>query len=110
MSNNSGTGFTIPLATLVERGLLTKEDFAKLSKITITQPINLDTIVSDKTYVHDQSTASTNWIIQHNLNKYPSITIEDTSGRIVWGGIQRIDENTIALEFSLPFSGRAYCN
>jgi hypothetical protein len=39
---------------------------------------NLPTIVNDKKYVHNQIVASNFWEIQHNLDKYPSVSIVDS--------------------------------
>jgi hypothetical protein len=64
----------------------------------------------DKNYIHEQSTPSTSWIIQHNLNKYPSINIIDTAGTEVYGAINRVNQNIAIIEFSAPFSGSAICN
>ena len=36
-------------------------------------------IVADKTYLHQQTTASDVWVIVHNLNKYPSIAVPNIS-------------------------------
>ena len=40
--------------------------------------------VYDKAYEYTQSTASDTWIINHNLNKYPSITVVDSGGNQVY--------------------------
>lgn len=64
----------------------------------------------DKTYVHKQETASAKWIVEHNLGKYPAITVVDSAGSVVIGDYQYVDLNTVVLEFSAAFSGRAYFN
>jgi|GEM_PF-5873633 len=64
----------------------------------------------DKTYVHVQNSASATWVIFHNLDKFPSITIVDSGGDVVEGDISYIDNNTAMAEFSVPFGGKAYCN
>lgn len=62
------------------------------------------------TYVHSQGVASNTWTINHNLGKYPSVTVTDSTGRIVVGGVQYVDANTVILTFSGAFSGTAYLN
>ena len=62
------------------------------------------------TYTHDQSTASSTWIINHNVKRFPSITIEDSIGRIVRGDIKYLDNNSIQITFNGAFSGKAYLN
>jgi hypothetical protein len=68
--------------------------------------------VDDKnnTFIHNQETASKIWTITHNLNRFPSVTIVDSTGREVIGDIKYIDRNTITLTFKSLFSGRAYLN
>ena len=67
-------------------------------------------IVDDKTYVHVQTTSTAVWSIQHNLNKFPSVTVVDSGGSVVVGETVYIDNNNIQITFSSAFSGKAYCN
>lgn len=62
------------------------------------------------TYVHDQAVAASVWTINHNLGKYPSITVVDTGGTVVSGVVTYIDNNTIELTFNAAFKGTAYLN
>lgn len=64
----------------------------------------------DRTYIHDQSTASDTWTIQHNLGKYPSVTVVDSAGTICEGTVTYMDTNTIVCNFNGAFSGKAYLN
>lgn len=64
----------------------------------------------DKRYVHTQNTASSVWTINHDLDKYPSITVVDSAGSIVIGEIAYNNENNVTLTFSAAFSGVAYLN
>lgn len=64
----------------------------------------------DKHFTHIQNVASASWIIPHNLNKYPSVTVIDSGGTNVEGHIEYLDVNTIELIFSAPFTGTAYLN
>lgn len=64
----------------------------------------------DKHYIHVQAASSATWTIQHNMNKYPSVTIKDSAGSIVVGDVQYTDLNNITLTFSGAFSGEAYLN
>lgn len=65
---------------------------------------------SDAHYRHVQSAASSQWLITHNLGKRPGVTVVDTSGRRVFGGVFYVDENSLSLTFSAPFSGECYLN
>ena len=86
---------------------LTKNDLTDALKDSINN--NSDKI-SDVHYVHNQPLPSTIWSIAHNLEKYPSIKVVDTSGTVVMGNEQYIDTNNIVLTFSAAFAGKAYLN
>ncbi len=64
----------------------------------------------DKTYVHYQNVQNDTWEIQHNLDKYPSVTVVDSANNIVIGDIRYIDANNVVVTFTVPFSGKAFCN
>jgi len=64
----------------------------------------------DLNYVHYQSTPSEKWLINHNLGKYPSVSIVNSAGSIVIGDVVILDENNVEVSFSGSFSGRAYIN
>lgn len=66
--------------------------------------------VNDKNYVHNQIVASNFWEIQHNLDKYPSVSIVDSGNNLVVGEIKYIDSNNIIITFTSAFSGKAYFN
>ena len=65
---------------------------------------------SDRYYEHIQSNASAIWHITHNLKKHPSVSVVDSAGSIVVGDVSYIDDDTVDVIFSAPFSGRAYLN
>ncbi len=64
----------------------------------------------DKYVSYTQDTASDSWVINHNLNKYPSVTIIDSSNNVVIGEVCYNDLNTVTITFSGAFSGKAYIN
>lgn len=61
-------------------------------------------------YVHRQTVASATWTIQHNLNKYPSVTIVDSADSVVEGSITYLSTNLIEVTFTSQFVGRAFLN
>lgn len=61
-------------------------------------------------YIHNQTTPSDNWVINHNLNKNPSITVVDSAGSEVEGAIVINSLNQITITFCGAFSGKAYLN
>ena len=62
------------------------------------------------TFTFNQIVASTTWIINHNLGKFPSITVIDTAGTVVTGEYTYTDNNNVTLTFSAGFAGKAYLN
>lgn len=65
---------------------------------------------SDKTYIHQQDVASSSWLIVHNMGKYPSVTVFDSSGRQFLGDVQYTDQNRLTVTFHADFSGKAILN
>ena len=61
-----------------------------------------------ESYVHDQLSSSAVWIVMHNLNKYPNVTILDSAGTLVIGEIEYLSKNSLILRFAAEFSGKAY--
>jgi len=67
-------------------------------------------IVEDKNFVFTQNTAIDTWVITHNLHKYPSVTVMDSSGNVVTGEITYNSENQVTLRFKGGFKGKATLN
>lgn len=70
----------------------------------------LVTSSGDKSYKFTQSIASDNWIIEHNLKKYPSVFVKSLDGESVVGEVNYIDESVLYIRFTSPISGYAYLN
>lgn len=64
----------------------------------------------DVSYVYLEDTGSVEISIQHNLNKYPSVTFIDKGGEMVIGNAIYIDENNIKCTFDEEFIGRVILN
>jgi hypothetical protein len=73
-----------------------------------------DTLSIQETYkfshIHNQTVSSSTWSITHNLNKYPSVSIVDSSNEEVIGEVEHINSNSLTVKFSAPFSGKAFLN
>lgn len=65
---------------------------------------------ADKTFEYQQTKATTEWLIVHNLNKYPSVTITDALGNVLSGDVQYIDSNQLKITLQTPYNGWAYLN
>lgn len=59
-------------------------------------------------YVHNQATPAATWVIVHNLNAFPNVTVEDSAGTTVEGEVVFDNANQLTLTFSGAFSGVAY--
>lgn len=59
-------------------------------------------------YIHDQIAASTTWVIVHNLNGFPNVSVVDSAGTNVEGEIHYDSANQLTVSFTVAFSGKAY--
>ena len=62
------------------------------------------------TFVFTQGIPATTWNIQHNLGKFPSVSVINNNNVIINGEVTYIDNNNVQLNFSAGFSGKAYLN
>ena len=69
---------------------------------------------SDKTFVFEQGVPAVTWTIQHNLGKFPSVSVVDTlntaNGQVYYGDVKYTDSNNLTVTFASAFSGKAYLN
>lgn len=61
-------------------------------------------------YIYNQGVPSDTWVINHNLNKNPSVTIVSSAGEEVEGAVVINSLNQITITFCAAFSGKAYLN
>lgn len=82
--------------------------------ITLTQPasneITIASLNDDANFVFTQGIPSATWNITHNLGKFPSVSVADTANQLMYGDTEYINENSLTITFSAPFSGKAYLN
>lgn len=64
----------------------------------------------DKTFIFTQDTPANPWIVNHNLNKFPSATMVLSTGQVGIADIVYIDANNLTITFSGDESGKAYMN
>jgi hypothetical protein len=65
---------------------------------------------ANETYTFVQAGASATWTVQHNLDKFPSVTMVLSTGQKGYGDIVYIDENNLTITFASAESGKAYMN
>lgn len=81
---------SMPLATKTEPGAVVLGD------------------IESSTYTHVQSTPATVWTINHNLGRYPSVTILDSANSEVVGDYTFVSLDRLQVQFEVPFAGTAY--
>lgn len=60
-------------------------------------------------YVHNQTTYSALWVVNHNLNKpYPNVVVIDESNEVIEVYWESIDNNTLHIKPDLSIKGKAY--
>lgn len=102
---------TYTSATTTKKGIIriaTDEEAiaGDLDNIAIT-PSTLKLVTN---YVHEQAIASDTWTINHNLNKYPSVTLTYTSGEVFIANTEYTSLNQIIIRLDAATSGYAYLN
>jgi hypothetical protein len=61
-------------------------------------------------YIHDQMVANDTWVINHNMSKYPSVTVVDSSNSVCIGDVEYTTSNSLVVRFIGGFAGKAYLN
>ena len=100
----NGSVYTLAL-TLVgggSNGVISENAFYDFAVFTLSSP--------DKTFEFTQGQPATIWNIQHNLNKFPSVSVINNNNVVINGEVTYIDKNNVQINFSAGFSGKAYLN
>lgn len=106
MSNieiNSGGGTTISGVTTTTSSVAVKQPSVNVSVAGVIG-------AADAHFVFSQETVSSTWTVEHNLNKYPAVTIVDSGDNVLYTEIEYIDKNTLEVRFEASTSGKAYMN
>ena len=64
----------------------------------------------DANFVFTQGSVATQWVVDHNLAKKPSVTVVDSAGTVVIGQVTYNTDNRCTLDFQAGFSGKAFFN
>lgn len=93
------------------------EDEIELSVVTIEGSALIDATKSgqtvtltSQTFVFEQGIASTEWVINHNLNKRPSIELVDSQGREFKAYVEYNSDNQCTVLLDSATTGYAYLN
>lgn len=119
LENSAGTPYTVRATgeTVRVRDLTVTTTLYGIDKLMVIGAENehlvtVQTLADavDKHYVHTQSVVADTWNINHNLNKFPSISVVDSAESQVEGDVEYVDANNVTLRFCGAFSGKAYLN
>ena len=103
---SNGGVYTLAL-TLVgsgSNGVISENAFYDFAVFTLSSGL------ADKTFEFTQGTPATTWNIQHDLGKFPSVSVVNNNNVIINGEITYIDNNNLTCNFSAAFAGKAYLN
>jgi hypothetical protein len=98
----NGTAYTLNLTNIGGNGNLDINKFYDFAVFTLSSP--------DKTFEFDQGQPALVWTIQHNLNKFPSVSVVDTANTVVNSQVNYVDKNNITINNTAQFAGKAYLN
>jgi len=108
VDSNNPNLYNINLNHIGSNGSLTNDYYYDIFNFT------LASASQDKTFVFTQGVPAVTWTIQHNLGKFPSVSVVDTAntvnGQVYYGDVKYIDSNNLTVTFASQFSGKAYLN
>ena len=99
------TGNTVTVTEVAGSSTVVTE---KGNSVTVTGVIG--GVSLDANFVYVQSSPSATWVVNHNLNKYCSVTVVDSADNTVYGEVLYNSLNQVTLTFSGAFSGEAFFN
>jgi hypothetical protein len=99
----NGKTATLNLTNLFGNGVLDINKFYDFAVFTLSSQ-------GVPTFVFEQNAPATTWNIQHNLGKFPSVSVVNNNDLLMNGEITYIDNNNITCNFSAAFAGKAYLN
>lgn len=62
------------------------------------------------TFIHEQGVSSATWTINHNLNKFPAVSVVDSAGNEIIAEVSYPDKNTCIVTMTGASKGKAYLN
>ena len=99
----NGAVYTLNITNLFGNGVLDLDKFYDFAVFTLSSQ-------GVPTFVFTQGVPATVWNIQHNLGKFPSVSVINNNNVVINGEVTYIDNNNVQLNFSAGFSGKAYLN
>ncbi len=99
----NGTAYTLNLTNIGGNGNLDLNKFYDFAVFTLSSQ-------GAPTFIFTQGAPATVWNIQHNLGKFPSVSVINNNNVVINGEVTYIDNNNVQLNFSAGFTGKAYLN
>ena len=99
----NGNFYTLNLTNKKGVGSIVNEVFYDFSVFTLASQ-------GTPTFIFTQGVPATVWNIQHNLGKFPSVSVINNNNIVINGEVTYIDNNNVQLNFSAGFTGKAYLN
>ena len=103
--------------TLDEQNVVADVGRDGLSRVTVRsgQPLwddgyNHGLADGDKNFVFVQAIPATEWIIEHDLEKYPSVSVVDPNNNSILGDVTYLSTSLLKINFTALTSGTAYLN
>ena len=62
------------------------------------------------TVIFKQDQALAEWVINHNMGKFPSVSVVNGNDILMYGDTTYVNDNKLIINFSAGFSGKAYLN
>ena len=100
---DNGDFYTLNLTNRKGVGALSDKVFYDFSVFTLSSQ-------GTPTFIFTQGVPATTWNIQHDLGKFPSVSVINNNNVIINGEVTYIDNNNVQLNFSAGFTGKAYLN
>ena len=95
--------YTLTLTSLTGNGNFDTDKFYDFAVFTL--PLQ-----GAPTFEFTQGVPATTWNMQHNLGKFPSVSVINNNNIVINGEVTYIDNNNVQLNFSAGFTGKAYLN
>lgn len=91
-------------------GLTTDTAQVTVNNLNRTIKVDVNKQGVDTTFVYKTVVPMACWEIDHNLNKFPSVTLTDWDDNLISADVKFIDKNKVIVTLSEPICGKAYLN
>jgi len=100
------------IPSLEDRDLLLISDLS--SEKNLTKRVELGELTtyinSSNTFTFTQGSPATVWNVQHDLEKFPSVSVINNNNIVIYGQIDYINNKKLTITFSAALTGKAYLN